>query len=82
MNFLESLAAEWYEYTGHFVRTNVCTDSEPSAAGTEYWTCPPFPIAEYPSRPVRLRYLFGPRSAEAQGESSQSIILYRTSSKP
>jgi hypothetical protein len=22
MNFLESLAAEWYEYTGHFVRTN------------------------------------------------------------
>jgi hypothetical protein len=25
MNFLESLAAEWYEYTGHFVRTNVRT---------------------------------------------------------
>jgi len=23
MNFLETLAAEWYEYTGYFVRTNV-----------------------------------------------------------
>ncbi len=22
MNFLESLVAEWYEYTGYFVRTN------------------------------------------------------------
>jgi len=25
MNFLERLAAQWYEYTGHFVRTNVRT---------------------------------------------------------
>ena len=25
MNFLEELAAEWYEYTGYFVRTNVRT---------------------------------------------------------
>ncbi len=23
MNFLEQLVAEWYRYTGHFVRTNV-----------------------------------------------------------
>ncbi len=23
MNFLEQLAAEWYEYNGHFVRTNI-----------------------------------------------------------
>ena len=23
MNFLEQLAAEWYEYDGHFVRTNI-----------------------------------------------------------
>jgi len=23
MNFLEQLVAEWYQYTGHFVRTNV-----------------------------------------------------------
>ena len=23
MNFLEKLAAEWYEYKGYFVRTNV-----------------------------------------------------------
>jgi hypothetical protein len=23
MNFLEQLVAEWYEYTGHFVRTNI-----------------------------------------------------------
>ena len=22
MNFLETLVAEWYEYTGYFVRTN------------------------------------------------------------
>jgi len=30
MNFLESLAAEWYEYTGHLVRTNVRTGKRAS----------------------------------------------------
>ena len=29
MNFLESLVAEWYEYTGYFVRTNLRTRKRP-----------------------------------------------------
>jgi len=35
MNFLETLAAEWYEYTGYFVRTNV--RARKRAAGG--WDC-------------------------------------------
>ena len=29
MNFLEQLAAEWYEYTGYFVRTNIRANKLP-----------------------------------------------------
>ena len=35
MNFLETLAAEWYEYTGYFVRTNVRARKRPKGG----WDC-------------------------------------------
>jgi len=33
MNFLEQLAAEWYEYRGYFVRTNIKYGKNPNGKG-------------------------------------------------
>jgi len=37
MNFLEGLAAEWYSYSGYFVRTNIKTRKRPKGGYEVRW---------------------------------------------